>query len=193
MDTYNKQLTIDGEICTINVLDGPDCHEEYDIDLIRQVLEQTLDSNAVEGTGIGIVLLYSITSKSSYAYVDEILRLLQQVLPQSSGPSSARERLQLGDNDHGRNRLFLSLVGNKADFSKSERKISQRQVTPEEGRVLAQKIGNELGTSNGCSFTETSAKYGGNEVDDVFTNIVREMRRQRVQIDEQERSCCLFL
>ncbi|KAK7001087.1 P-loop containing nucleoside triphosphate hydrolase protein [Favolaschia claudopus] len=59
---------------------------------------------------------------------------------------------------------ILMLAGNKAD------KLSEREVSKEEGAALAQQFG--------CDFMETSAKTTQN-VERVFANLVRALRQTR--------------
>ncbi|KAJ7293248.1 ras protein [Mycena rebaudengoi] len=59
---------------------------------------------------------------------------------------------------------ILVLVGNKSD------KTFEREVSKEEGAALARQFG--------CEFIETSAKTAQN-VDRVFTNLVRALRQTR--------------
>ncbi|KAK6991482.1 ras protein [Favolaschia claudopus] len=89
------------------------------------------------------VRVYSIASRSSF----DRLELFRE----------AARRVKAGN-------PILMLAGNKAD------KLSEREVSKEEGAALAQQFG--------CDFMETSAKTTQN-VERVFANLVRALRQTR--------------
>ncbi|KAK6966701.1 P-loop containing nucleoside triphosphate hydrolase protein [Favolaschia claudopus] len=93
--------------------------------------------------GQGFILVYSIASRSSF----DRLELFRE----------AARRVKTGN-------PILMLAGNKAD------KLSEREVSKEEGAALAQQFG--------CDFMETSAKTTQN-VERVFANLVRALRQTR--------------
>ncbi|CAA7260779.1 unnamed protein product [Cyclocybe aegerita] len=70
----------------------------------------------------------------------------------------------------------IILVGNKADLPENKHQISM-----DEGVSLARKLG--------CQFFETSAKEGIN-VDEAFSQIVREIRKYSKQDEHEEVSGC---
>lgn len=90
--------------------------------------------------GQGFILVYSVTSRTSFSRLEEFHQTMIRIKRFTP--------------------VFL-LVGNKSDQTK-------REVTPEEGRRLAQKFG--------CHFMETSAKTSQN-VEKMFTYLVRTLRQ----------------
>ena len=92
----------------------------------------------------GFILLYSTTSRSSFKEVSRTCRQL---------PLDAKK-------DHN---LVLVLVGTKSDDK------SSREVTPEEGRALADQLGCQ-------AFFETSAKSGEN-VNNAVSAMVLALRK----------------
>lgn len=116
--------------------------------------------------GEGFVLVYSISSRSSFARIQkfhhQILRVkesanagsptfpgspLSQTMPVATGPAP------------------VMLVGNKCD------RVTEREVSTQEGQLLARQLG--------CDFVEASAKNCIN-VEKAFFDVVRQLRRQRV-------------
>ncbi|KIM46723.1 hypothetical protein M413DRAFT_261470 [Hebeloma cylindrosporum] len=101
----------------------------------------------------GIILLYSTTSRSSFQEVSRTCR-------------------QLPLNAHNDRNLTLILVGTKSDDNAS------REVTPEEGRALADELG--------CrGFFETSAKSGENVNEAVSAMVLalrKAMRERKVDV-----------
>lgn len=101
-DSYRKQVTIDGETCLLDILDTAG-QEEY-----SAMRDQYMR------TGQGFVLVYSITSRSTF---EELQKFHSQIL-------------RVKDMD----RVPMMLVGNKADLE------SDRQVTTMEGSDLAKSF-----------------------------------------------------
>eukprot|EP01125_Pyxidicula_operculata_P007820 TRINITY_DN2648_c0_g1_i1.p1 TRINITY_DN2648_c0_g1~~TRINITY_DN2648_c0_g1_i1.p1 ORF type:complete len:192 (+),score=36.36 TRINITY_DN2648_c0_g1_i1:266-841(+) len=97
--------------------------------------------------GDGFLIAYSITSRQSFMDVDENLNSLKRVR-----------------DDDDLIKVPITLFGNKCDLE------SNREVTTEEGKTLAQSIG--------ATFLEGSAKEKIN-INEVFDSIVRSIRRQR--------------
>ncbi|KAK7059274.1 protein ras-2 [Favolaschia claudopus] len=93
--------------------------------------------------GQGFILVYSIASRSSFDRLELFREAARQV--KTGNP-------------------ILMLAGNKAD------KLSEREVSKEEGAALAQQFG--------CDFMETSVKTTQN-VERVFANLVRALRQTR--------------
>ncbi|KAJ1921979.1 RAS1 protein [Mycoemilia scoparia] len=93
-------------------------------------------------TGEGFLLVYSITSRNSFEEMDSFYNQILRVKDKDQFP--------------------MVVVANKKDLD------FDRQVTKEEGRVLA------LGF--GCPFLETSAKTRDG-VDEAFFTVVREIRK----------------
>jgi len=102
-DSYRKQVTIDDETCLLDILDTAG-QEEY-----SAMRDQYMR------TGQGFLLVYAITSRSSF---DEINNFRDQIL-------------RVKDKD----KVPMLLVGNKCDLE------SERQVTTPEGGNLAAKFG----------------------------------------------------
>jgi len=98
-DSYRKQCTIDDEVALLDVLDTAG-QEEY-----SAMREQYMR------TGEGFLLVYSITSRSSF---DEISTFQQQIL-------------RVKDRDY----FPIIVVGNKCDLE------NERQVSSQEGRDIA--------------------------------------------------------
>ncbi|KAI8867391.1 ras-like protein [Ramicandelaber brevisporus] len=102
-DSYRKQSVIDDEMCTLDVLDTAG-QEEYSA--MREHYMRT---------GEGFLLVYSITSRSSF---EEVVVFYQQIL-------------RVKDRDY----FPVLLIANKCDLG------MERQVTTNEGRELARMIG----------------------------------------------------
>jgi len=102
-DSYRKQVTIDEETCLLDILDTAG-QEEY-----SAMRDQYMR------TGQGFILVYAITSRSSF---DEIASFRDQIL-------------RVKDKD----KVPMVLVGNKCDLE------TERQVTTGEGGDLARSFG----------------------------------------------------
>jgi len=102
-DSYRKQVTIDEETCLLDILDTAG-QEEY-----SAMRDQYMR------TGQGFILVYAITSRSSF---DEIASFREQIL-------------RVKDKD----KVPMILVGNKCDLE------TERQVTTGEGQDLAKSFG----------------------------------------------------
>ncbi len=102
-DSYRKQVTIDDETCLLDLLDTAG-QEEY-----SAMRDQYMR------TGQGFLMLYAITSRSSF---DEISVFHDQIL-------------RVKDSD----KVPMIMCGNKCDME------TERQVTTQEGFDLAQKYG----------------------------------------------------
>lgn len=100
-DSYRKQVTIDDETCLLDLLDTAG-QEEY-----SAMRDQYMR------TGQGFVMLYAITSRSSY---EEIATFHDQIL-------------RVKDLD----KVPMIVCGNKCDME------TERQVTTQEGISLSQK------------------------------------------------------
>jgi len=98
-DSYRKQVTIDDETCLLDILDTAG-QEEY-----SAMRDQYMR------TGQGFIIVYSITSRSSF---DEVSQFREQIL-------------RVKDAD----KVPMVIAGNKSDLE------SDRQVTQVEGRDLA--------------------------------------------------------
>ena len=118
--------------------------------------------------GEGFVLVYSITSRSSFSRIQRFHAQIQRVKESSNagsptGPSYLTS--QLPPNTYG-GPVPVMLVGNKSD------KQYEREVSSAEGQALAKELG--------CEFVEASAKNCIN-VEKAFYDVVRLLRRQRQQ------------
>jgi len=102
-DSYRKQVTIDEETCLLDILDTAG-QEEY-----SAMRDQYMR------TGQGFMLIYAITSRSSF---DEIASFREQIL-------------RVKDKD----KVPIMMVGNKCDLE------TERQVTTGEGADLAKSFG----------------------------------------------------
>jgi len=101
-DSYRKQVTIDDETCLLDILDTAG-QEEY-----SAMRDQYMR------TGQGFILVYAITSRSSF---DEIVTFREQIK-------------RVKDKD----KVPMVLVGNKCDLE------PERQVTTAEGQDLAKSF-----------------------------------------------------
>lgn len=102
-DSYRKQVTIDDETCLLDILDTAG-QEEY-----SAMRDQYMR------TGQGFLLVYAITSRSSF---DEITSFREQIL-------------RVKDED----KVPMVVVGNKSDLEE------ERQVTTAEGQDLSKSFG----------------------------------------------------
>jgi len=102
-DSYRKQVTIDEETCLLDILDTAG-QEEY-----SAMRDQYMR------TGQGFIMVYAITSRSSF---DEIASFREQIL-------------RVKDKD----KVPMILVGNKCDLE------TERQVTTGEGQDLSKSFG----------------------------------------------------
>jgi GTPase KRas len=157
-DSYRKQVQIDGQSCMLEVLDTAG-QEEY-----TALRDQWIRD------GEGFVLVYSISSRQSFARIERFHRQIQRVKESSqsgspSYPGSPLSASSLGSGSFGPAPVML--VGNKCD------RVTEREVSTQEGRALATELG--------CDFVEASAKNCVN-VEKAFYDVVRQLRRQKQQI-----------
>lgn len=112
--------------------------------------------------GEGFVLVYSISSRSSFTRIQRFHHQIQRV--KEAAPPSYPGSLasQIGPTGS----VPIMLVGNKAD------RVTEREVSTQEGHALARELG--------CEFVEASAKNCIN-VEKAFYDVVRLLRRQRQQ------------
>ncbi|KAJ4306141.1 RAS2 protein [Collariella sp. IMI 366227] len=137
-DSYRKQAVIDNQACMLEVLDTAG-QEEY-----TALRDQWIRD------GEGFVLVYSISSRSSFTRIKRFHHQIQR------GRRSRRPTPSAP--------VPIMLVGNKSD------RIAEREVSTQEGHALARELG--------CEFVEASAKNYIN-VDKAFYDVVRILRRQR--------------
>lgn len=154
-DSYRKQVVIDTQSCMLEVLDTAG-QEEYTALRDQWIRE-----------GEGFVLVYSITSRSSFNRIQKFYSLIQRV-KESSSATSPTSVAYLGSQvsptmvNHGQ--VPVMLVGNKSD------RVLEREISTQEGNALAKDMG--------CDFVEASAKNCIN-VEKAFYDVVRSLRKQR--------------
>lgn len=154
-DSYRKQVAIDGQSCMLEVLDTAG-QEEY-----TALRDQWIRD------GEGFVLVYSISSRSSFTRINRFHNQIQRVKESSSSlRSCAGSPLMSVISDTP---APIMLVGNKSD------RITEREVSTQEGHALARELG--------CEFVEASAKNSIN-VEKAFYDVVRQLRRQRVNTSQ---------
>ncbi|KAF2421824.1 ras-domain-containing protein [Tothia fuscella] len=157
-DSYRKQVQIDGQSCMLEVLDTAG-QEEY-----TALRDQWIRD------GEGFVLVYSISSRASFARIEKFHRQIQRVKESSqsgspSYPGSPLSTTSIGSGSYGPAPVML--VGNKCD------RVTEREVSTQEGHALARELG--------CDFVEASAKNCVN-VEKAFYDVVRQLRRQKQQM-----------
>jgi GTPase KRas protein len=152
-DSYRKQVVIDGEACILEVLDTAG-QEEY-----TALRDQWIRD------GEGFVLVYSISSRSSFSRIRSFHKQIQRVKDTVSASSTSYPGSPIMDSSaNGRYPAPIMLVGNKSD------RVSEREVSTQEGHALARELG--------CEFIEASAKSCIN-VEKAFYDVVRILRVQR--------------
>lgn len=114
--------------------------------------------------GEGFVLVYSISSRSSFTRIKRFHNQIQRVKEStaSSPPYPGSPLSSTGPPLP----VPVMLVGNKSD------RVTEREVSTQEGHALARELG--------CEFVEASAKNCVN-VEKAFYDVVRQLRRQRMQ------------
>lgn len=146
---------IDAHSCMLEVLDTAG-QEEY-----TALRDQWIRD------GEGFVLVYSITSRSSFSRIRKFYSQIQRV-KDSSGVGSPTTAAYMSSptspTTTGGRQAPVMLVGNKSD------RVTDREVSTQEGSALAKEMG--------CDFVEASAKNCIN-VEKAFYEVVRSLRRQR--------------
>ncbi|KAH6643975.1 ras family-domain-containing protein [Boeremia exigua] len=153
-DSYRKQVQIDGQSCMLEVLDTAG-QEEY-IALRDQWIRD----------GEGFVLVYSISSRSSFARIQRFHSQIQRVKETAMAGSPTYPGSPISASAPIFGQAPVMLVGNKCD------RVTEREVSTQEGQALAKDLG--------CDFVEASAKNCVN-VEKAFFDVVRQLRRQRHQ------------
>ena len=153
-DSYRKQVQIDGQSCMLEVLDTAG-QEEY-IALRDQWIRD----------GEGFVLVYSISSRSSFARIQRFHSQIQRVKETSMAGSPTYPGSPISASAPMFGQAPVMLVGNKCD------RVTESEVSTQEGQALAKDLG--------CDFVEASAKNCVN-VEKAFFDVVRQLRRQRHQ------------
>ncbi|ORY24015.1 P-loop containing nucleoside triphosphate hydrolase protein [Naematelia encephala] len=158
-DCYRKQWVVDDQPCLLEILDTAG-QEEY-----TALRDQWIRD------GEGFLVVYSISSRSTFDRVERIVDRVYRVkddsyaspytssAPSSSSsyPSSSNYPLSSG----ARRRIPITIVGNKRD------RYHDREVATDEARNLANSLG--------CDFYETSAKTNQN-VEQAFKSLVRQIK-----------------
>lgn len=112
--------------------------------------------------GEGFVLVYSISSRSSFSRIKRFHHQIQRVKEScASSPSYPGSPITAVTPQAP---VPIMLVGNKSD------RVTEREVSTQEGHALARELG--------CEFVEASAKNCIN-VEKAFYDVVRILRRQR--------------
>lgn len=149
-DSYRKQVVIDGQACMLEVLDTAG-QEEY-----TALRDQWIRD------GEGFVLVYSISSRSSFTRIKRFHHQIQRVKESTANsPSYPGSPISTV---HSQAPVPIMLVGNKSD------RVTEREVSTQEGHALSRELG--------CEFVEASAKNCIN-VEKAFYDVVRILRRQR--------------
>ncbi|KAJ2892684.1 ras-2 protein [Zalerion maritima] len=114
--------------------------------------------------GEGFVLVYSISSRSSFTRIKKFHAQIQRVKEScASSPSYVGSPISVINPNAP---VPIMLVGNKSD------RVTEREVSTQEGHALARELN--------CEFVEASAKNCIN-VEKAFYDVVRILRRQRQQ------------
>lgn len=114
--------------------------------------------------GEGFVLVYSISSRSSFSRIKRFHHQIQRVKEScASSPSYMGSPIATANPQAP---VPIMLVGNKSD------RVTEREVSTQEGHALARELG--------CEFVEASAKNCVN-VEKAFYDVVRILRKQRLQ------------
>ena len=114
--------------------------------------------------GEGFVLVYSISSRSSFTHIQQFHSQVTRVKESSaSSPSYPGSPISACITPPP---VPMMLVGNNSD------RVTEREVSTKEGQALAKELG--------CEFVEASVKHDVN-VEKAFYDIVRILRRQRIQ------------
>lgn len=163
-DSYRKQVVIDNQSCMLEVLDTAG-QEEY-----TSLRDQWIRD------GEGFVLVYSITSRTSFSHIKDYFKQIQRVRESSQSPSGATYPGTsvpiTASSASNSGSVPIMLVGNKND------RVTEREVSIQEGSALAKELG--------CEFVESSAKTCAN-VEKAFYDVVRQLRRQRHQSGRSDR------
>lgn len=114
--------------------------------------------------GEGFILVYSISSRSSFTRIQKFHHQIQRVKESAAAGSPTYPGSPLSQTMGSFGPAPVMLVGNKCD------RVTEREVSTQEGQALAKQLG--------CEFVEASAKNCVN-VEKAFYDVVRQLRRQR--------------
>jgi GTPase KRas protein len=162
-DSYRKQVQIDNQACMLEVLDTAG-QEEY-IALRDQWIRD----------GEGFVLVYSISSRSSFTRIQKFHSQIQRVKESAAAGSPTYPGSPLSQTmiSAAAGPPPIMLVGNKCD------RVTEREVSTQEGNALAKQLN--------CDFVEASAK-NCIHVEKAFYDVVRQLRKQRAQAPSRQAS-----
>jgi GTPase KRas protein len=117
--------------------------------------------------GEGFVLVYSISSRSSFTRITRFHNQIQRVKESTAATAAyPGSPMSAAASTSPSAPVPIMLVGNKSD------RVTEREVSTQEGHALARELG--------CEFVEASAKNCIN-VEKAFYDVVRQLRRQRLQ------------
>ena len=150
---------LDDQSCKLEVLDTAG-QEEY-----TALRDQWIRN------GEGFVLVYSISSKSSFTEIQKFYDQIQRVkelAPAGSSTHTGSSLPQTLGNSNLKSAPIM-LVGNKCD------RTEKREVSTQEGKALATRLR--------CGFVEASAKSGVN-VEKAFYDVARGLRQREVSTSQ---------
>ena len=153
-DEYRKMAQIDEVPAKMQIFD----HINYD----ELTHERTMDE--MIGQSRGFILMYSITSMTSFDEAKLLYRRIRRIKEEESYDIDYKERSSFD----------LVLIGNKCDLS------DDRQVMIEEGKEFAQQLH--------VPFFETSAKWKINS-SIIFEELVRQMRKSSEPVVIETTNC----
>ncbi|KAF2857945.1 protein ras-2 [Piedraia hortae CBS 480.64] len=157
-DSYRKQVLIDSQSCMLEVLDTAG-QEEY-----TALRDQWIRD------GEGFVLVYSVSSRSSFVRVQRFHHHVQRIKGTSTTALPAYPGSPAGlPSSPPPGPAPVMLVGNKCD------RVTEREVSTQEGSALAKQLN--------CDFVEASAKTCIN-VEKAFYDVVRQLRKQRAGLTD---------
>ncbi|KAK0619448.1 small GTPase superfamily [Immersiella caudata] len=125
-DSYRKQAVIDDQACMLEILDSAG-QEEY-----TALRDQWIRD------GEGFVVVYSVSSRSSFSRIKRFRHQIRRIKEASAADLLARPEMTPTPP------VPIMLVGNKSDG------YQDREVSTQEGEALARELR--------CEFVETSAK-----------------------------------
>ena len=123
--------------------------------------------------GEGFVLVYSISSRSSFTRIQKFHHQIQRVKESAAAgsPTFPGSPLSQTMGSISLGPPPIMLVGNKCD------RVTEREVSTQEGSALAKQLN--------CDFVEASAKNCIN-VEKAFYDVVRQLRKQRANAPSRQ-------
>jgi GTPase KRas protein len=119
--------------------------------------------------GEGFILVYSISSRSSFTRISRFHNQIQRVKEASASPSYPGSPVASLSYIYAKMPPMM-LVGNNSE------RVTEREVSAQEGYTLARELG--------CDFVEASAKNCIN-VEKAFYDVVRRLRQERMEGKER--------